>query len=70
MSELLRKAMVEIISVGFDGMSEIGASTACDLWEKWAVANASSFIPGEWTAMVHALCELRQRHAERFIYID
>jgi hypothetical protein len=70
MSELLRKATVEIASVGFDGQSKIEASTACDLWEKWAVANASSLSPDEWTAMVQVLCELRQRYAARFLYCD
>lgn len=70
MSELLRKATVEIASVGFDGMSDIEASTACDLWEKWAVANASSFIPDEWSCMVRALCELHQRYAVQFVYND
>lgn len=70
MSELLQEAMIEIPSVDFDGKSEIEASTACDLWEKWAVANASSFSPGEWTAMVHVLCALRQRYIARFVYTN
>jgi hypothetical protein len=68
MSALLQNAMTEITSIGFDGMAEIEASTACDLWEKWAVANASSFIPNEWGAMVQALCDLRQRYSARFVY--
>jgi hypothetical protein len=70
MSKLLQDALAEIGSVDFDGMAEIEASTACDLWEKWAVANASSFIPGEWSCMVQALCDLRQRYSARFVYTD
>ena len=68
MSVLLQSAMIEITSIGFDGMAEIEASTACDLWEKWAVANASSLIPGEWSCMVQALCDLRDRYADKFVY--
>jgi hypothetical protein len=68
MSKLLQDAMIEINSIGFDGMSDIEASTACDLWEKWAVAVASSVLPGEWSCMVKALCDLRDRYADKFVY--
>jgi hypothetical protein len=70
MSALLQNASNEISDIGFDGMSEIEASTACDLWEKWAVANASFFIPGEWSCMVQMLCDLRQRYSARFVYTN
>jgi hypothetical protein len=68
MSKLLQDAMIEISDIGFDDMAEIEASTTCDLWEKWAVANASFFSPNEWGAMVQGLRALRQRYAKHWVY--
>jgi hypothetical protein len=68
MSKLLQDATAAISEIGFDGMTKIEASTVCDLWEKWAVANASSFSPDEWGAVVHVLCELRGRCSGKFFH--